>query len=101
MDQHSQEDFAGAPMESRDLVGPFGKFTEPAKTHLDEHTHTLLLRAAAQAGKLPGVWMRDVLYLVLHGDTPAELVAKADKDMRTLLRGEGPDAVRKRAGGMA
>lgn len=84
------------PQESRGMSGPFGKFTEPVKTHLDEHTVNLLLRLAAAADKVPGEWIRDVLYIVIHGDTPAELAAKG---MKALLRGEGPDAVRNRVRG--
>lgn len=71
----------------------FGKFTEPMKTHLDEHTHHQWLRMCASQNKLPGVLLRDLIYLVVHGRTPAELAAERT---RKLLTGEGLDAVRKK-----
>jgi hypothetical protein len=77
---------------ARGMASPLGKFTEPLKTYVDESTLNAWLRMAASQNKVPGELLRDLVYLVVHGKTPAELAAH---DTRALLAGKGLDEVRR------
>ncbi|HEY8360622.1 MAG TPA: hypothetical protein VIL30_24465 [Ramlibacter sp.] len=83
-------------LDARGMAGPFGKFTEEVKTHLDERTHYLWLQLAASKGVTSAELQRDLIYLVLHQRTPAEMAAD---DRRALLRGEGRNDALERVGG--
>ena len=68
------------------VPGPFGKFDQEVKTHVDDDTFNKYLRECARLNKVPGVLTRDLIYVFVHGLTVAELVAKHDRQM---LEGEG------------
>lgn len=87
--------FEDSGFDARDTEGGsvFGKFTEPVKTHLDEPTYNRWLQMCAGQHKLPGVLLRDLIYLVVHGKTPAEFAAERTRE---LLSGEGLNAARAR-----
>ncbi len=77
------------------LSSPLGKYTEPVKTWLDDATYNEWLRLCAARDRKSSELLRDLVYLVVHNQTPAELAAK---DTRSLLQGEGPNAARERMG---
>lgn len=83
--------FEDSDFDARDIEGGsvFGKFTEPLKTHLDQRTHHKWLEMCAAEHKLPGVFLRDLIYLVVHGKTPGEFAAERT---RARLTGEGLNA---------
>jgi hypothetical protein len=83
---------------ARGMSGPFGKFDCEIKTHVDEKTHALWLRLCNAKCVTSGELLRDVLYLLVHDKTPAELVGD---DRRGMLRGEGPSDALARVGGRA
>lgn len=71
--QPSQGSFA------RGVTGPFGKFTEELKTHVDEHTLLLFLRWCAECDVKPGERLRDLVYLAVHGDDVHGIAAKTTR----------------------
>lgn len=81
---------------ARGMGSPLGLFTEPVKTYVDDATFRAWLRLCHEKHTTSSDLLRDVLYLLVHGKTPAELSAD---DRRALLRGEGPTAVLDRLGG--
>lgn len=81
-----QDDEFGAPMQARGMSGPYGKFEHEVKTGLDQHTYDKWLRLAASKDVTSSELLRDLVYLVVHRMTPAELTAQ---DRRRLLDGEG------------
>ena len=83
-----ETDFTATCASRSGLSGPHGKFDHEVKTLLDEETYNKLLQKCARLGKLPGPLMRDLAYLFVHGMTPAEVVAKHNREM---LEGEGPN----------
>lgn len=80
---------------ARGMGSPLGLFTEPVKTYVDDATFRAWLRLCHEKHTTSSDLLRDVLYLLVHGKTPAELTAD---DRRSLLRGEGPTAVLDRIG---
>lgn len=90
-------DFTQA-MQARGMSSPLGKFTDELKTHVDEHTYNAWLRLCNEKNTTGSELLRDLVYLVCHGFTPAELAAK---DRRALLAGEGTAGARDRIGSRA
>lgn len=87
------------PQFARGMAGPFGKYDSPdVKTHLDERTHTEWLRLCASKDVTSSELLRDVIYLLVHGRTPAEFQAD---DRRDLLNLKGPNAALDRLGRVA
>lgn len=82
----NERDFAAAVMQARGMAGPYGKFTEEVKTSLDEHTLSQWLKLCAEREITSSELLRDLVYLVVHRSTPAELTSQ---DRRRLLNGEG------------
>jgi hypothetical protein len=93
MEQGNTDNSDGS-REARGMAGPLGLFTEPVKTFLDEPTHTAWLRLCNSKGKTSSELLRDVVYLLTHGRTPAEMSAD---DTRTLLTAQGLNQVRSAA----
>lgn len=75
---------------------PLGLFTVPVKAWIDPVTHAAWLRLCHSKEVTSSELLRDVIYLLVHGKTPAELVAD---DRRALLKQEGPNSVLHRLGG--
>ena len=86
----------GTPAFARGMGSPLGKFTSEIKTHLDEVTFDHWLRMCASREVTSSELLRDLIYLVVHSKTPAEL---ASQDRRDLLDVEGPNGARSRLGG--
>ncbi len=84
---------------ARGMSGPFGKFDYGrVKTELDEETFNAWLRLCASKDVTSSEMLRDLIYLIVHRKTPAELVAN---DRRGLLDLEGSTQVLNRAGARA
>jgi hypothetical protein len=83
---------------ARGMGSPLGLFTEPIKTFVDEATFEAWLRLCNEKSTTSSEMLRDVVYLLTHGKTPAELTAE---DRRALLAGKGPTAVLDRIGKQA
>jgi hypothetical protein len=79
------------PQFSRGMSGPFGPFTEPVKTLVDERTFEMWLRYCHQKGTTSSEYLRDIVYLLVHGTTPAEMVSH---DRRADLQTKGLTEVR-------
>lgn len=78
----------GAGLYARGMGSPLGKFTNEVKTHLDEATFNEWLRLCSSKEVTSSELLRDVIYLICHGKTPAELAAD---DRRSLLNSLGPN----------
>ena len=78
------------------MGSPFGKFTEELKTLVDEPTLQAWLQLCHQKSVTSSELLRDYVYLLVHGKTPAELAAD---DRRALLTAEGRNEARSRIGG--
>jgi hypothetical protein len=77
----------GAPAFAQGQVAPFGKFDGgEAKTDLDRVTYDAWLRLCASKNVTSAVLLRDLIYLVIHSRTPAEIAAD---DRREMLAGLG------------
>lgn len=83
---------------ARGMGCPLGQFTEPVKTLVDPTTFERWLRLCHEKQCTSSELLRDMVYLLVHSKTPAEISAE---DRRAMLRGEGPNAVLNRAGGGA
>lgn len=94
-DQERQQCGDELPSFARGMSSPLGKFTCEVKTHLDEATFTTWLRLCAAREVTSSELLRDLIYLVAHGRTPAELAAQ---DRRELLGGRGTTEARERLG---
>lgn len=70
-------------------TGPFGPYTEVAKTLLDDVTNDKWLRLCNRAEKTGGELLREVVYLIVHGKTPAEFSSQATRE---VLAGKGLNA---------
>lgn len=88
----------GQPAFARGMGSPLGKFTSEIKTHLDETTFDAWLRLCATREVTSSELLRDLIYLVVHSATPAEL---ASQDRRALLAALGPNESRIRDGARA
>lgn len=73
-----------------------GMYSEPIKCWIDESTHTQWLRLCNAKNTTSSELLRDMVYLLVHGKTPAELTAE---DRRELFGSGGPTAVLERIGG--
>lgn len=74
---------------------PFGKYVVPVKTLVDEETFEAWIQLCARR-KLPSaVLLRELVFLVVHGRTPAEIAAQ---DTRQLLSEAGLNQVRGNGG---
>lgn len=71
---------------ARGMSGPYGKFTEEVKTSVDERTHVEWLRLCGSKDVTSSELLRDLVFLVVHGRTPAEIVSQG---RRELFNGEG------------
>jgi hypothetical protein len=72
---------------ARGMGCPLGLFTKEVKTHVDEDvTFKLWLELCHRKNTTSSELLRDVVYLLVHGKTPAELTAE---DRRRLLGLEG------------
>ena len=81
-----------AALEARGLSGPLGKFNGGRlRTDVDDETFNAWLRLCAEKDVKSAELLRDLVYLVVHGKTPAEMTAE---DRRELLQGKGPIAAR-------
>lgn len=69
------------------VASPFGKLDRELKTHLDEHTYLRLLELCASVNVLPGVFVRELVYRRVHGQTLTQLAAER---MARQIDGEGP-----------
>jgi hypothetical protein len=78
------------PSFARGAGSALGHYTQPVKTWLDEPTFTAWLRLCNEKHTTSSELLRDVVYLLVHGHTPAELTAQ---DRRELLGAQGPNAV--------
>ena len=81
---------------ARGMASPLGKFTSEVKTHLDESTFNEWLRLCAAREVTSSELLRDLIYLVVHRRTPAELAAE---DRRELLQATGTNDALSRIGG--
>lgn len=81
----TQDDDGGVRF-ARGMGCPLGKFTEELKTHVDEQTHAKWLRLCASRDVTSSELLRDVVFLLVHGQTPAELTAQ---DRRALIAATG------------
>lgn len=76
--------------------GPLGKYDSPhIKTMVDEKTYGAWLRLCASKDRTSSALLRDVIYLLVHGETPAEMSAK---NVRGLMGHQGPKSVLDRVG---
>ncbi|APW38474.1 hypothetical protein RD110_15745 [Rhodoferax koreense] len=79
---HPDEDFSPQDAFARGgITSPFGKLTQPLKTHVDENTETEFMRRATAIDQVPGERLRDLVYLDVHGMTYLEMVAKHRRDL--------------------
>jgi hypothetical protein len=86
MAQGDQQNMS-TPSFARGMAGPFGKFTGgDVKTDLDQVTYDAWLRLCASKSVTSAELLRDLIYLVIHGRTPAEIAAD---DRRQLLTHQG------------
>lgn len=84
------------PMQARGMGCPLGLFTKEVKTHIDEDvTFRKWMELCHARDKTSSELLRDLLYLVVHGKTPAELSAE---DARALLGPEGRSGALRRIG---
>ena len=74
---------------SRGECGPYGKYTVEVKTHLDEPTHYLWLQHCAKKNVNAGQFMREILYKILRGKTPSQIVAEDSEDRCKALDDTG------------
>lgn len=86
---------ADTPSFARGMSSPLGKFTCEVKTHLDDATFEVWLRLCAEREVTSSELLRDLIYLVAHGRTPAELAAQ---DRRALLGAAGTTEALRRIG---
>jgi hypothetical protein len=86
MNEEGADDGAASPRFARGMSGPFGSYTEPVKTLVDEQTHAHWLRLCNSMDKHSSDVLRDVVYLLVHGKTPEELRAQST---RSLLASKG------------
>jgi hypothetical protein len=77
------------PSFARGEPAPLGAYTEPVKTFLDAPTHALWLRLCNEKDRVSSQLLREIIYLLVHGKTPAEMSAD---DTRELLANTGPFA---------
>lgn len=92
----NNKDF-NAAMDARGSTGPFGKFDDEIKIHIDTHTKTMLERAAADAGMPAGEFGREIFYLVFHEKLTHELSAERIRE-RMLLQGANGGLLRRIGG---
>lgn len=92
--EQGKQDFEALAF-ARGMSSPLGKFTSEVKTHLDEQTYDDWLRLCNSKEVTSSEMLRDLIYLVVHRKTPAELAAE---DRRGLLSVEGPNGARARIG---
>lgn len=93
----AQDEEFGRPALARGSSGPYGKYDEEIKIHIDAHTKALIDRAAYEAGVPIGELGREIFYLYVHGALTHELSAQR---MRTRLLAQGADeGLLRRAGG--
>jgi hypothetical protein len=71
---------------ARGMGCPLGPFTREVKTHMDDTTFEAWLRLCHSKSATSSELLRDVVFLLVHGKTPAELTAE---DRRSLLASEG------------
>ena len=76
------------PMFSRSGVSGVGKCTAVLKTHIPEETDFEFRRLAIQAGCSSSELLRDLVCLVVHGQTFGEIAAAQRKE---LLKVQGPE----------
>lgn len=86
MNGDTKDETASTPAFSRGMTGPYGKFTSEVKTLVDETTFNAWLRLCASKEVTSSEMLRDLVYIVVHSRTPAEIVAE---DRRGMLTGEG------------
>lgn len=82
---------AGHPSFARGMGSPLGPFTEEVKTHLDESTVEAWRKMCHARDVTSSELLRDVIYLLTHGRTPAEMSAD---DRRDLLARTGLNQAR-------
>ena len=83
------------PAFARGMAGPNGKYSEEVKVHLDEPTHAQWLQLCNANDVTSSELLRDLIYLVVHGKTPAEVAAN---NRRGLFSSIGTVAGLNRAG---
>lgn len=96
--EHDGENHAQVGAFARGMGCPLGPFTREVKTHMDEITFAAWLRLCHSKSATSSELLRDVVFLLTHGKTPAELTAE---DRRALLASEGRTGALERIGARA
>lgn len=92
----STPDFDTAVASRSTSTSPFGKVETEAKTHVDDYTLVLFDKMARECGSVRGPFLRDLMYLAVHGKTFNEVAADHQRDLmaqqglnQALIRGFG------------